>query len=70
MITFSDQAVLRFLAEWRSSAQAPSTTTDWHGHFSTDPPLSELSSVRYCFDAGAGVDKNVSKAIEVFWCWM
>ncbi len=25
MITFSDQAVLRFLAEWRSSAQAPPT---------------------------------------------
>jgi len=24
------------------------------------PPLSKLSSVRHCFDAGAGVDKNVS----------
>ncbi len=38
MITFSDQAVLRFLAEWRSSAQAPPTIVDWHWHFTLDPP--------------------------------
>ncbi len=54
MISFSDQAVLRFLAEWRSSAQAPPTIVDWRR------ALSDLSSVCHCFTAGADVDKNVS----------
>ncbi len=38
IITFSDQAVLKFLAEWRSSAQAAPTAIDWHWCFTLDPP--------------------------------
>ncbi len=37
MITFSDQVVLSFLAEWLSSAQAPPTTNDRHSRFNVDP---------------------------------
>ncbi len=62
MITSSDQAVLRFFAEWYSSAQASlyywltQTTVQYYYYFTVDP-LSELRTVRHCFDAGAGVDK-------------
>ncbi len=47
-----------FTDSWQSDttqAKAPPTTIDEHRL-----ALSELSSVRYCFDAGTGVDKNVS----------
>ncbi len=63
MITFSDQAVLRFFAEWYSSAQASLwllTDTDYRTIlllFYRRPALSKLRTVRHCFDAGAGVDK-------------
>ncbi len=35
---FSNQTVLRFLSEWRSSAQAPPTIADWQGCLTLDPP--------------------------------
>ncbi len=35
---FSNQAVLRFLLEWRSSAQAAPTIVDWQGRLTLDPP--------------------------------
>ncbi len=44
---FSNQAVLRFLSEWRSSVQAPATIVDWQGCFTLDPPWVswELSTI-------------------------
>ncbi len=44
---FSNQAVLRFLSEWRSSVQAPPTIVDWQGHLTLDPPRVswELSAI-------------------------
>ncbi len=35
---FSNQAVLRFLSEWCSSAQAAPTIVDWQVHLTLDPP--------------------------------
>ncbi len=35
---FSNQAVLRFLSEWRSFAQAPPTIVDWQDCLTLDPP--------------------------------
>ncbi len=35
---FSNQAVLRFLSEWRSSAQTAPTIADWQGRLTLDPP--------------------------------
>ncbi len=34
---FSNQAVLRFLSVWRSSAQAPPTIVDWQDRLTLDP---------------------------------
>ncbi len=44
---FSNQAVLRFLSEWRSSAQAAPTIVDWQGRLTLDPPWVswELSAI-------------------------
>ncbi len=44
---FSNQAVLRFLSEWRSSAQNSPTIVDWQGHLTLDPPWVswELSTI-------------------------
>ncbi len=44
---FSNQAVLRFLSEWRSSVQAAPTIVDWQGRLTLDlPSVSwELSSI-------------------------
>ncbi len=36
--SFSNQAVLRFLSEWRSSVQATPTIVDWQDRFTLDPP--------------------------------
>ncbi len=36
--SFSNQAVLRFLSEWRSSAQAAPTIVEWQGRLTLDPP--------------------------------
>ncbi len=33
---FSNQAVLRFLSEWRSSTQAPITIVDWQDRLTLD----------------------------------
>ncbi len=54
--SFSNQAVLRFLSEWCSSAQAPPTIVDWQDHLTLDPPWVswELSSVRHCVDSMQG----------------
>ncbi len=35
---FSNQAVLRFLSEWRSSAQTAPTIIDWQDRLTLDPP--------------------------------
>ncbi len=35
---FSNQAVLRFLSEWRSSAQAAPMIVDWQDRLTLDPP--------------------------------
>ncbi len=35
---FSNQAVLRFLSEWCSSAQAAPSEVDWQGRLTLDPP--------------------------------
>ncbi len=35
---FSNQAVLRFLSEWRSSAQTAPTIVDWQDRLTLDPP--------------------------------
>ncbi len=35
---FSNQAVLRFLSEWRSSVQAAPTIVDWQDRLTLDPP--------------------------------
>ncbi len=35
---FSNQAVLRALSEWCSSAQTPPTRVDWQGRLTLDPP--------------------------------
>ncbi len=35
---FWNQAILRFLSEWRSSVQTAPTIVDWQGHLSLDPP--------------------------------
>ncbi len=44
---FSNQAALRFLSEWRSSAEAAPTIVDWQDHLTLDPPWvsGELSTV-------------------------
>ncbi len=44
---FSNQAVLRFLTEWRSSEQAPPTIVDWQDRLTLDPPWVswELSAI-------------------------
>ncbi len=44
---FSNQAVLRVLSEWRSSAQAPPTIVDWQVRLTLDPPWVswELSAI-------------------------
>ncbi len=39
---FSNQAVLRFLSEWRSSAQAAPTIVDWQDRLTLDPPWVSL----------------------------
>ncbi len=36
-IPFSNQAVLRFLSEWRSSVQAAPTIVDWQDRLTLDP---------------------------------
>ncbi len=61
---FSNQAVLRFLSEWRSSVQATPTIVDWHGRLTLDPLwvswenwVSCKQSDRHCVDSGAGEDK-------------
>ncbi len=55
---FSNQAVLRFLSEWRSSVQAPPTIVDWQGRLTLDPPwVSCKRSDRHGVDFGAGEDK-------------
>ncbi len=45
--SFSNQAVLRFLSEWRSSEQAPPTIVDWQDRLTLDPPWVswELSAI-------------------------
>ncbi len=50
---FSNQAVLRFLSEWRSSVQAPPTIVDWQVRLTLAPPRVnwELSA------SGEGKDK-------------
>ncbi len=50
---FSNQAVLRFLSEWRSSSQTAPTIVDWQDRLTLDPPWVnwELSA------SGAGEDK-------------
>ncbi len=66
---FSNQAVLRVLSEWRSSAQAAPTIVDWQGRLTLDPPWMswELSSVRHCVDSGAGEDKmSLIKRLRCF----
>ncbi len=35
---FWNQAILRFLSEWRSSVQTAPMIVDWQGHLSWDPP--------------------------------
>ncbi len=44
---FSNQAVLRFLSEWRSSVQATPTIVDWQGRLTLDLPWVswELSAI-------------------------
>ncbi len=51
------QAVLRFLSEWRSSAQAPPTIVDWQGRLTLDPPWMSLRAIRHCVHSYAGEDK-------------
>ncbi len=57
---FSNQVVLRFLSEWRSSAQATPTKVDWQDRLTLSylrPGLSELRAVNCPTDSGAGEDK-------------
>ncbi len=54
---FSNQAVLRFLSEWRSSAQAAPTIVDRQRCLTLDLPW--VSWERSA--SGAGEDKNVSE---------
>ncbi len=44
---FSNQAVLKFLSEWHSSAQATPTIVDWQDCLTLDPPWEswELSAI-------------------------
>ncbi len=44
---FSNQAVLRFLSEWRSSARTAPTIVDWQDRLTLDPPWEswELSTI-------------------------
>ncbi len=51
---FSNQAVLRFLSEWRSSVQAPPTIVDWQGRLDFWGPYAKLC----CGGVGGGVWKN------------
>ncbi len=50
---FSNQAVLRFLSEWRSSVQAAPTIVDWQGRLTLDPPWVSWELSASC----AGEDK-------------
>ncbi len=45
--SFSNQVVLRFLSEWRSSAQTAPTIIDWQGRLTIDSPwvIGELSAI-------------------------
>ncbi len=47
ILSLSNQAVLRFLSEWRSSAQAAPTIVDWQDRLTLDPPWVswELSAI-------------------------
>ncbi len=51
---FSNQAVLRFLSEWRSSVQAPPIIVRLTRPSYLRPALSELRAVRHCVDSGSG----------------
>ncbi len=52
---FSNQAVLRFLSEWRNSAQTAPTIVDWQDRLTLDPPwVSCKQSDHHCVDSGAG----------------
>ncbi len=53
---FSNQAALRFLSEWRSSAQAAPTIVDWQDCLILDPPWAKWA-VNSLPDSGAGEDK-------------
>ncbi len=56
----SYQAILRCLSVWRHTYPGLSHYCWLTLAFYLRPALSELSSVRHCFDARAGVDKNGS----------
>ncbi len=50
--SFSNQAVLRLLSEWRSSVQAPPTIVDWQDRLTLAPP--PWVNCVHCVDSGAG----------------